>query len=314
MNMIKQPVFLVGAERSGSTVLRLMLDHHPEISFREEFEFAVDQMDDNGRVPDPADYRRWLLENRIFRASGFTIDPSLPYPALVNSFLKQKQLRDGKPFIGATVHRHFNRLRFIWPDARFIYLVRDGRDVARSNIGMGWAGNVWTGVERWIEAEILWEDMKPQIKPRDRMEVVYEKLILDPEGVLAGICSFIGVAWSPAMMDYTRTTRYQRPDPSLVYQWRKKLSDREIRLLEGRISPLLERRDYPLSGLPPAAPGPWTIRRLMWQDRIARFRFRIRRYGLGVSLLDFLARRLGMQAAAAGIRRRIDAADQARLR
>ncbi|MGL5077751.1 MAG: sulfotransferase, partial [Waterburya sp.] len=39
--LIKQPIFLVGAERSGTTLLRLMLDNHPQLAWCYEFEYAV---------------------------------------------------------------------------------------------------------------------------------------------------------------------------------------------------------------------------------------------------------------------------------
>ena len=39
--VISRPIFLVGAERSGTTLLRLMLDHHPNIAFHSEFAFAI---------------------------------------------------------------------------------------------------------------------------------------------------------------------------------------------------------------------------------------------------------------------------------
>jgi hypothetical protein len=63
------------------------------------------------------------------------------------------------------VHRHYDRLLRLWPEARFIHLVRDPRDVASSCIGMGWAGNVWTGVTRWIEAERLWDEVRGDLAP-----------------------------------------------------------------------------------------------------------------------------------------------------
>jgi hypothetical protein len=138
--MIETPIFLVGAERSGTTLLRLMLGHHPKIAFHQEFEFSVNQIDEDGNFPNLEDYYEFLSSSRIFLRTGFTIDKNLSYPELINDFLLQRQKRDSKPLIGATVHRKFDRLLLFWPKAKFIHIVRDGRDVARSNItiGLGW--------------------------------------------------------------------------------------------------------------------------------------------------------------------------------
>ena len=74
------PFFLVGAERSGTTLLRLMLDHHPELAFRNEFEFAVDRVGEDGSFPDVRTYTEHLRLSRTFAMSGFAIDESLDYP------------------------------------------------------------------------------------------------------------------------------------------------------------------------------------------------------------------------------------------
>lgn len=111
------PAFLVGSERSGTTMLRLMLDHHPMLVWQDEFEFAVDMISPDGGFPDMGYYREWLSLHRIFLASGFTIDPTLDYARLIRGFLEQRRSRDGKPIVGATVHRHFDRLLHLWPEA-----------------------------------------------------------------------------------------------------------------------------------------------------------------------------------------------------
>lgn len=50
-DQIESPVFLVGSERSGTTLFRLMLDHHPQIAFFFEFEYAVAMMSPTGSSP-----------------------------------------------------------------------------------------------------------------------------------------------------------------------------------------------------------------------------------------------------------------------
>ena len=136
--LVKKPIFLVGSERSGTTLLRLMLSHHTQLSWCQEFEYVVERITEEGEYPDLKQYYEWLETHRIFQARNFKIDPTLNYVELVNSFLIQQKEKDAKELIGATVHHHFDRLLKIWPNARFIHLIRDARDVARSCIGMGW--------------------------------------------------------------------------------------------------------------------------------------------------------------------------------
>ncbi len=288
--LLKEPVFMVGAERSGTTLLRLMLDHHPEIAFHFEFEFAVSQMGEDGSFPDMETYRQWLGRNWIFRGADHQIDPGLGYPHLVDSFLRQKRDKDGKLRVGATVHHHFDRLLFLWPDARFIHLVRDPRDVARSCIGMGWAGNLWTGLDRWIEAERIWERMKGHLPSERFLEVRLEDLVREPDHHLAKICGIFGKAYHPAMLSYPEHSTYAAPDPSLADQWKNKLTEEEIRLVEARVGEMMTARGYPLSGLPRLEVSARREKALRAQDRRARRRFRIKRFGLPLLILAKLSR------------------------
>ena len=241
------PAFLVGAERSGTTLLRLILGAHADIAWLNEFEYAVDRIGQNDDWPDVSAYAAWLETHRVFRATGFTVDTSQPYPDIARSFLSQWQSATGRPIVGAAVHRHFDRLLRIWPEAKFIHMVRDGRDVARSRIGMGWAGNAWTGVRSWMECENLWDQVQARVPAGRRVEIRYEDLVTTPERSLQAICELLGTEFDDRMLAFEHPS-YGPPDPSLAEQWRHRLSVAELQLVESRVADLLVDRGYELSG------------------------------------------------------------------
>ncbi len=284
--------FLIGAERSGTTLLRLMLDHHPEIAWCSEFEYSVDKLPAGDGFPDMDRYIDWLKRDRIFRMHDWDIDRDLSYPALMDSFLRQK--RGCKRAIGATVHRNFPKLLRIWPQARFIYLMRDGRDVARSWINMGWSGNMWSAIEGWMTAELEWQELRAAL-PEDRwIEIRYRDLVRDPVQTLTRICEFLGTEFDEAMFEYVRIpgTTYQLPDPALAEQWKSKQSQKEIRQAEARAGALLSARGYELSGLPPLEVTPAMERQLRLQNRMMRLKYRIREFGWPLTVGETVSRRL----------------------
>lgn len=296
-------------------MLRLMLDSHPRIAWLNEFEYAVDRISENGAYPDVASYIEFLETVRSFQQNKFEIDPSLTYSELVNGFLEQKSRRaGGAEIVGATVHRRFDLLRHIWPDARFIHIVRDPRDVARSVVNMGWFGNVWKGIEFWIEAERRWERFGA-ILPEDRfIEVRYESLIADSERELRRICAFLGVEFDRMMYDYARRTTYDLPDPTLARQWQEKMSDRDIGLVEERVGDMLTTRGYQQAGVPRIRTTPLLRIRLRLHSRAARTLFRLRRYGFGIVAGGYIASRMGLNAWRKRILHEANAIDAAYLK
>lgn len=289
------PVFLVGSERSGSTMLRLMLDHHPEIAFLPESDYLVAHLPDGGGLPDVRAYREYLRSNDAVRDAALTPCEASDYPTLVNDLLLQKQRRAGKPVIGATVHWHFDRLPRVWPNARFIHLLRDGRDVARSVVNMGWAGNDYVAADVWLAAESAWDRLCGAVPESQRCEVRFEELVCHAEPQLRRICEFVGVAYSPDMLSYADRTTYERPNPKLTQQWKRKFAAMEIRRVEARIADRLVERGYERSGLPPLALG-WLRRTwLHGQSRWRKTLFRAQRYGLALHLRYALSRRLRLR-------------------
>ena len=219
--------------RSGSTLLRLMLDHHPEIAFDKEFDFAVALVSSTGQLPSMQSYLEWI---KYVRGVDYAVNASLDYREQVNEFLRQKQaMSGGKKCVGATVHAHFDRLRFLWPHARYVHLVRDPRDVARSVLQKGWAGNLYQASGIWIQAEDCWESLATHLVADQAIELHYEDLVAQTEVELSRICKFIGVEFAPSMLDYqVDAPQYPPPNHSLASQWKTKLSPRRHR--DGRAS------------------------------------------------------------------------------
>ncbi len=280
--MLDSPIFLVGAERSGSTLLRLMLDSHPEITGCEGYEFVVDLLGDDGSYPELPRYWDYLSTHQIFGSTKLEIDRSLDYQSLVNSFIQQRMDLSGKPQAAAMVHFHFGRILHLWPNARFIHMVRDPRDVTASVLQMGWEGNVWFGLNKWVDAETEWDRVQPLLGSNRYLEVLYADLIGDHVGTLQRICEFLEVEYTGQMLDYASDTGYDVPDPTKVNKWNKTLSSREIRLVEGRVGELLVARGFELSGLEPLQPTGVAMRLLkvdnhlkMWKNRIDKFGIRL---------------------------------------
>jgi Sulfotransferase family len=288
--------FLVGAEHSGATLTGLMLDHHPMISFGFDFQYAVELMPDGDGWPDLGDYCEYLRGHSGFQAAELVIAAGQTYTQMVDSFLEQKRRRDRKLLIGATVHRDFDRLLRVWPDARFIHIVRDGRDVAWSLIAKGLAGNAYFAVEGWLAAEVLWSRLRRELPPDRWMEIRYETLVTQPEATLTGLCDFLGVPFDRAMLNYPSDTIYGAPSPHAIGRWQRRLSPDSVRLAEARIGDMLVELGYEHSGLPRLELSPQMESRLHWHDRFYRALFRWLKHGTRLFLADLVARRLGSRS------------------
>jgi hypothetical protein len=302
------PVFLVGSMRSGSTLLRLMLDHHPEVAFDKEFDFAVALVSDTGELPSMDSYLEWI---KYVRGVDYAVVPSLGYREQVNEFLWQKKTMSGeKKYVGATVHVHFERLRFLWPHARYIHLVRDPRDVARSVLQKGWAGNIYQASGFWIQAEDCWDSLASHLAIDQALELHYEDLVTQTETELSRICKFIGVEFTPEMLDYQVDARqYPPPDDSLASQWKAKLSPLDVAMVEHRTAERMESRGYTQSGYPPARIGAFRHRLLLCAGRVRELRTKVGRYGPRLVVMNLLGR-LGVRTLRKYAQTRINAIDQ----
>lgn len=295
---------LFGALRSGTTMLRLMIDGHPRLICPGETDFLTDHLilgSDGGWKYD----LDALANDRIFQNSRAELPPASEAGAAFRSMAADLKGRDLGRLV-LVMHRGLGRLLDIAPNIPILHLVRDPRDVARSAIGMGWAGHVYYGMDIWLEAEEEWERMAPRLVGCQTLELRYEALIQNAEGVLGHVCSFLGERYHPGMLSYSDSSTYDRPDPAFAEQWRTKLNASELGLAESRLGDLLARRGYKFSGHRPIVPGRVERFGLWFQNKKSIWQFRIKKFGLLDPLIMALARRLSLTQLSMAAQRRMD--------
>lgn len=282
-----QPFFLYGALRSGTTLLRLILNQHSEVHSLEESDFLFDYIHSSPDTPDGFVHDRSGIENDVFfRLYGIDMPDGQGVDltkALVQAIAKK--IPGSTPCLD--IHRHVSLAATQFPDAKFIHLLRDPRDVARSSVGMGWSGHSYYGVDHWIGTEADWDIAN--LPPERALTVRFEDLIVDLNSGLREICEFLGLPFDDGMLDYHKHATYDPPDPSIAYKWKKKERSRDIALIEGRAADLMLDRGYELSG-DPATPGAIEKIGLSIQHRLNRWRFNLRRYGLKLFVGHHLAK------------------------
>lgn len=232
------PVFMIGTERSGSNLLRVMLNAHPDL--------AVPHPPHVMRYFGPMEHRYGDLEQRenrrrlagdvlrLVRAHIYPWTVPLDEDALV---------RDARPrdlfgiylalyqqYAAAVGKRrwcckstfmidHVSRILTHCPDARLIWLVRDPRDVALSS-----RRSVFNPCHPYHTA-MLWTRQQEQglrfetnLAPECLLRVHYEQLVTAPRQTLETICRFIGVAYHPGMLQFFDTDE-ARKSANLSADW-----------------------------------------------------------------------------------------------
>jgi hypothetical protein len=225
-------VFIVGSPRSGTTLLQRLLDAHPELAIvhRETHWIPDFFLDRTGLTPDgmvTAGLLSKLMKHRTFSHMGIgrqdleqLFDPlePLPYARFVSSLFDLYGAKRGKSRIGDKTPRYVRRipvLHSLWPEAMFVHLIRDGRDVCLSILD--WRKKVprlASLFPTWAEdpvttAALLW-DLSVRLGRRDGPplgtkiyhEIRYEDLVSRPQEECAHLCTFLGVTYDPAMLRF----------------------------------------------------------------------------------------------------------------
>lgn len=225
------PFFVVGVDRSGTTLLRVMLDRHPDLAIPPESHFIPRmwarrrRYGRRGRIDDLERFLDDLAMDSYFRDWGLSVDAvrqelghaTRPaFAVALDATFRAYARKCGKPRWGDKTPdyiKHLPLLGQLFPSAGFIHMVRDGRDVALSmldlrrlhrhtaTVGFVWARRVRRGR---IEGKRLGSN--------SYIEIRYEDLVRDPEAELTRICAFLGSPFRPAMLEHDPRAIKQVPE------------------------------------------------------------------------------------------------------
>lgn len=211
--------FVVGSPRSGTTLLRFMLDAHPELAIPPETGFLTLGPKLKGRgdrlresffqalvnYPEPVpNWPDFEIPEETFRAALAKIDPFTVSDGF-RAFYSLYSARFGKSRWGDKTPRYCLELKLIrrlLPEARFVHIIRDGRDAALSLRQM-WFSPGWeieTQAAHW-RAHVL-AARRAGLGQPDYLEVRYEDLILKPRETLERVCAHVGLAYDEVMLSY----------------------------------------------------------------------------------------------------------------
>lgn len=235
----EEPILIIGTERSGSNLLRLILNAHPRIT-----------------VPHPPHFMRFLApvapaygDLAVERNRRMLVEDALgllarhihpwPHPidrdqvvatarptlfGVVAAIYEQYRVAEGKERWGCKstfMVDHVDQVLADFPGARFIWLVRDPCDVTSSAKKAVFGhchpyrmAGLWRSQqERALTARMRWG---PGVVHRLR----YEDLVAQPEQELRALCAFLGEQFEPAMLEH-HTSAAARRTAQLSESWRR---------------------------------------------------------------------------------------------
>ncbi len=190
-----RPIFILGCPRSGTTLLRLMLDSHPHISCGPETHFLVDLAG--------------IVNRHGRRIERFGVDRERWYEKTADFFhafhMEYAQQRGKRRWAEKTPKytRHLTLVDRLFPDCQLIHVIHNGRDVVSSyRKRWGYLSAVKTAAYRWREYVTLARDFDKTLAKDRYYELRYEALVSDTEMTLRGMFEFLQEPWAPEVLNY----------------------------------------------------------------------------------------------------------------
>jgi len=261
----EDPILIGGSGRSGTTLMSVILNAHPQLFCGPEFPFLIEAEFSLSAISAHLNYDEQQLRKMVHA----TENRIQFIEQLIRDIKKHKVINR---FVSKTPVYIFylDSILATFPNAQFIYMCRDGRDVAvsmRKN-----AKNIALRYDATYNEELLsikycaetWRTFVNAYRPwayDSRCHLVrYEDLVVDPELTLQRICGFLNLPYTEVMQDFYTKGLSERSDlnqPHLVgvtkplykgriSQWQKELSNEQVKIFEKYAGKELEYLGYKL--------------------------------------------------------------------
>ena len=275
-------VFLVGCLRSGTTLLQRIVGAHPEIAVIPEMQWVPQWWERRVAVTEDGtvtpELVRKLVRHRRFNrleveatriADLICDDERKHYGRFVTEVFDLHGEVKGKRLVGEKSPgyvRHLPTLSELWPDAKVVHLIRDGRDVAlsvrdwkkgESTVGRfpTWEEDPVTTIGLWWEWHVrLGREAATKLGPHRYHEVCYEALVTDPELECANLAHFLGVPYDAAMLRFHEGRTRSKPGlgskaawlpvTAGLRSWREQMNGTDVERFEAAAGRLLDELGY----------------------------------------------------------------------
>lgn len=264
--------FIVGAQRSGTTLLSVMLEQHPEIlmepravSFRliSAFKNAAEILPGNLQI-ERNEFYHWLVKHdyKGRLASLLDLENLENYSSLkqlVERSIARKLEDNGKTYWAdkaPNLQLFIPDLLLFIPEAKFIHIIRDGRANAYSLARRSFQHLQWSA-QHWVDANVPGL-INQDLLGTDRYHFIkYEDLLREPEESLRRVCAFLDLPFSAQMLDLKQGAvaeeeRYVKSslDTQKIDRYLSQITPRELLKMERIQRPLLEQMGYSIHSRP----------------------------------------------------------------
>jgi Sulfotransferase family len=269
--------FIVGCPRSGTTLLQRIVNAHPEIAVVPELFWitgrvrAKENLQLNNLVTQQ-DFEYFVQHKRFpeleMEAPDFQAKVGASFGELLEHIFAKYREKNHKSLVGNKTPQYVQNIPVLnaqWPSAKFIHIIRDGRDVALSMLNWKKADHSVGRYDLWNEdklaatalywkRKVLLGRQGSELLSALYYEIRYEALLSNPQQECSKLCEFLNVPYSGSMLNYyqfrpdterAKNSRTWMPITPGLRDWKTQMNSQDIEKFEALVGDFLQELRYP---------------------------------------------------------------------